>query len=457
MREADYSEARRFVDALYDYDTLTFQTASKTKNLIKPSYRSGTLDEHWEWLQEQNKLGANIYIMVNEGDGHGRRLRNVKSVTSFLVDLDGAPLDPVLDSDVKPHIITETSSGRFQGIWRIEPIPVTTGTRYEIDDLYKRVHEGLATKFNADPAVKSLSHVCRLPGFVNHNHEPFVVRLRNAFGSPILEIQRFIETLRIDLTASRERFRQLPDCEGLAVETTVTGEPILEGMRNESLLRICFKLAYQDVLGNDLVRNALMINAARCTPPLEDYEVISLAEKVIRRYDRFTDDLLVTKIRDCNSGLRVHNGHFYRYDPQTRQHRMVELVALRNKIFLDSRGTANDRRIKAVLSALADETSLCEDLDNPEKRFIHERIVTGGKGVLRVIYDKYKSWCEDRRIRPVTQAALRKEIENLYPGTYRGNIRIGKTRHHGFLGLSIQEPISQSGSIFEWENQENSR
>jgi hypothetical protein len=450
MREADYSEARRFVDALYDYGTLTFQTASKTKNLIKPSYRSGTLDEHWEWLQEQNRLGANIYIMVNEGDGHGRRLRNVKSVASFLVDLDGAPLDPVLESDVKPHIITETSSGRFQGIWRIEPIPVTMDTRYEIDDLYKRVHEGLATKFNADPAVKSLSHVCRLPGFVNHNHEPFVVRLRNAFGSPILEIQRFIETLRIDLTASRERFQRLPDCEGIVVETTVTGEPIFEGMRNELLLRICFKLAYQDVLGNDLVRNALMINAARCRPPLEDDEVISLAEKVTRRYERFTDDLLVTKIRERNSGLRVHNGHFYRYDPQTRQHRMVELVALRNKIFLDSRGTANDRRIKEILNSLADQVPYCANLDNPEKRFIDECITVGGKAVLRALYVLYKSWCERKRIQPVSQSCLRKEIEKAYPGTFRKDVRMGQTRHRGFLGISAVPITDGHESIFQY-------
>ncbi len=437
--EPIYSEAREFIESLYDHETLTFQTASKAQGLIQPSYRHGTLDTHWEWLAEQNAAGANIYIMVNEGDGKGRKLRNVRAVTSVLVDLDGVPLEPVLDCHLKPHVITETSSGRFQGIWRIQRIPVTRNSRYDLDNMYKRLHSGIAAKFNADPSIKALSHVCRLPGFINHNHEPFVARLYQTFPSPKLAMEEFVDYLAVDLTQPAvQQYSPFTDGKGILVDVT-SGDPIPKSLRNETLLRICFRLAYQDILGDDLIRHALEINAARCVPPLNDGEVIKLARKVTRHFAKCTDELILSKIRDRNTGLRIHNGHFYRYDPTTRQYRMVELVALRNRIFRESQFTANDRRIKQVLAALLEETRLCEDLDNPERRFIHERIVKGGKAVLRLIYGEYKSWCERRNIRPATQAALRKEIESLYPGTYRRDIRAGRTKHHGFLGLSIRE------------------
>jgi hypothetical protein len=447
-----YSEARAFIESLHDHDTLTFQTASKVKGTIKPTFRHGTLDKHWDWLSEQNTQGANIYIMCNEGDGKGRRLRNVRAVTSVLVDLDGAPLDPVLATVLKPHVITETSSGRFQGIWRIQRIPVTRNSRYDLDNMYKRLHAGIAAKFDADPSIKALSHVCRLPGFINHNHHPFIARLFQTFPSPQLPMEELVDCLAVNLTQPTvQPYRPLTDGNGVLVDVTA-GDPILKSLRNETLLRICSRLAYQDILGDDLVRDALAINVARCVPPLGEDEVIKLARKVTLHFAKFTDELILSKLRDRNTGLRVHAGHFYRYDPASGQYRMIELVALRNMIFRESHFTANDRRIKQVLEALADETRLCEDLDNPERRFIRERIVKGGKAVLRAVYGEYRSWCKPLRIRPATQAALRKEIEDLHPGTYRRYVRVGKTRHHGFLGLSIREPSPASKAIFSTQD-----
>ena len=120
--EPNYSDAKLFVETLYEHETLTFQTASKNED-IKPRFKHGTLDQHWDWLVNQNALGANVYIMVNEGDGKGRRLHNVKAIISTLVDQDGGPIDPVLSCDLKPNIITETSEGRHQGLWRVRRTP----------------------------------------------------------------------------------------------------------------------------------------------------------------------------------------------------------------------------------------------------------------------------------------------------------------------------------------------
>jgi hypothetical protein len=219
-----------------------------------------------------------------------------------------------------------------------------------------------------------------------------------------------------------------------------TGDPIPYRLRNEILLRICFRLAYEDVLGRDLIQKALNINSARCSPPLADNEVIRLARKVSRYFSSVTDDQLVERIRERNSGLRIHNGQFYRYDSAAGQHRMMELRALRNSIYLESKRTANDRRIKEVIQKLADSTKPCENLDNPEKRFIKECLTVGGKAVLREVYTLYEKWCMPKMIKPVCQSSLRKEIEEVYPATYRKSIRFGKKFHRLIFYSAPKKP-----------------
>ena len=250
-----------------------------------------------------------------------------------------------------------------------------------------------------------------------------------------------MESLSLDLTQATysNDYRPLTDGNNVSIDNEfAAGRPIPYHFRNETLLRILFRLAYKDILGDELIHQALKINSARCNPPLGDNEAIGLAKKVMRFFSSVTDDRLVERIRECNSGLRMHNGQFYRYDSPTGQYRMIELRALRNSIYLESKWTANDRRIKEVLRKLADNTKLCENLDNPERRFIKEYLTVGGKSVLREIYTLYENWCVPKMIKPVSQSSLRKEIEDVHPGTYRKSIRVGQKFHRGFHGISIR-------------------
>lgn len=49
--------------------------------------------------------GAGAFVMVDEGgDGKGRYASNVTRVRAHFVDLDGAPIEPVLAA-VRPHIV----------------------------------------------------------------------------------------------------------------------------------------------------------------------------------------------------------------------------------------------------------------------------------------------------------------------------------------------------------------
>ena len=56
----------------------------------------GTLAEHAETLAGLNARGAGVFVMVNEGDSKGRKATNVQRVRALFVDLDGAPLEPVI-------------------------------------------------------------------------------------------------------------------------------------------------------------------------------------------------------------------------------------------------------------------------------------------------------------------------------------------------------------------------
>ena len=177
--ESDLEEAISFLDLLEPNGQFTFQTfhdkkdAPQKSSLIRVLH--GTLDEHSTTLVLLNQQGAGIFVMVNEGDGtvHAgnktcRTAKNVIRVRAAFVDLDGAPLAPVLKAKVMPSIIVESSTGRWHAYWPVHDFPL---------DQFKPVQIALAAKFAGDPTVNDLCRVMRLPGFLHQKNEPFMTRL----------------------------------------------------------------------------------------------------------------------------------------------------------------------------------------------------------------------------------------------------------------------------------------
>ena len=80
----------------------------------------GSLDEHAETLIELNRQGAAVCVTMNETDFRGTKKGNIKRVRALVADLDGAPLDPARDCRLRPHIIVETSPGRYHVYWLVE-------------------------------------------------------------------------------------------------------------------------------------------------------------------------------------------------------------------------------------------------------------------------------------------------------------------------------------------------
>jgi hypothetical protein len=175
----DVVEAHRFLDLIAPDEDVTFHTFPDPE--ILKSKRSlnrvlhGRLHDHQEELARLNDDGAGIFFMVNAGDGtvhEGektfRTSKNVVRVRANFIDLDGSPLDPVLACPVPPSIVVCSSPGRWHAYWLING---------EELDQFRPIQEQLITRFKADPSVKDLPRVMRLPGYLHRKHEPFRVHI----------------------------------------------------------------------------------------------------------------------------------------------------------------------------------------------------------------------------------------------------------------------------------------
>jgi AAA domain/RepB DNA-primase from phage plasmid len=213
--EPDRSEAALFLDVLDpSTDRFTFQTFDdvvarreerkrkhaetnkqrkakglKPRGLYDPYAHiiHGTLDERWKRLCELNAEGAGIFVTVNQTDFEGRSNDKIARLRARFVDLDGAPIEPVLQHDPPPRIVIESSPGKFQAYWptvgdaetpALDPkeaqskwVDVNPGARFKAQQI------ALAERFGSDPSVSDLARVMRLPGFIHRKATPFRSRI----------------------------------------------------------------------------------------------------------------------------------------------------------------------------------------------------------------------------------------------------------------------------------------
>ncbi len=180
----DFDLAQRFLNALDPNGKFTFQTFDddqdrKDKSLTRQF--NGTLREYFDQLSGLQEKGAGIFVTINQTDLKGRKAENVVAVRAIYVDLDGAPIEPVLEHNCEPHIIVESSEGRWHAYWRII---------LNKDD-FTPAQKALIKAFDGDKSVIDLPRVMRLPGFFHQKIKdgvkspPFMTRLEQVveFGS----------------------------------------------------------------------------------------------------------------------------------------------------------------------------------------------------------------------------------------------------------------------------------
>lgn len=173
--DADIAQA--FIKMLTPDEIVTFQTfddnkVRKNRGLARVFH--GTLNQYVHDLTQLQELGAGIFVMINQGDGiiHPsnktcRTKSNVIRVRSLFADLDGSPLNPLLECS-KPNIIVESSPGKWHCYYLTDDCPLSE---------FKLRQQQIAQKFNSDPKVCDLPRVMRLPGFFHQKDTVFMSRI----------------------------------------------------------------------------------------------------------------------------------------------------------------------------------------------------------------------------------------------------------------------------------------
>lgn len=175
----DLTDAKRFLSLLdpvatkFEFLTLDDDRERDAASLRQPLY--GTLEQHADEMQWLNNKGAGVFVTINETNGKGRKTEDIKRVRAAFVDLDGAPLLPVQQCRQPPHIINETSPGRFHPYWLVDHIPLQD---------FSAVQKSLIQFFDADPAIHDLPRVMRLPSFYHRKRNPFLIRIISTHDAP---------------------------------------------------------------------------------------------------------------------------------------------------------------------------------------------------------------------------------------------------------------------------------
>lgn len=166
------SETREFLDALTlpDEKVLTWQTVDDKGegNGALIHLFDDTFEDALPKLRSWNEQGAGVFVSLNRTDGGGRKGENIVAIRAVCADLDGSPLEPVHECALKPHLVVESSPGRYHLYWLVDDLPM---------DRFVGVMYAIAKRFDGDPAIAKLTHCARLPGFYHNKGERFRTKL----------------------------------------------------------------------------------------------------------------------------------------------------------------------------------------------------------------------------------------------------------------------------------------
>ncbi|WP_064013732.1 DNA-primase RepB domain-containing protein [Deinococcus puniceus] len=211
----------------------TFQTIddrnTKDGRVPKRRWMSG-IHHDTSRLLALNEQGAGVFLMINQGDGLGRKNENVTHIRAFFADFDGQPLPE--SWPLEPSLIVATSPGKFHVYWILpQPIPVLPSAQWN------GLQKSLALRVGSCPDdCQGLNRTMRVPGSWHRKNEPFLCQMTEqtdnryelsqiiaAFGNPSVKLKE----LKPGRVAPKDLVGQL-----------AAAEP---GQRNTTLNRVAFE------------------------------------------------------------------------------------------------------------------------------------------------------------------------------------------------------------------------
>jgi putative DNA primase/helicase len=262
---ADLGEAERFLRILAPDGQVTFQTFDDNprKDAGLAKIRHGTLTDNAQALTTLNNAGAGVFVMVNEGDGKGRKAANVVRVCALFGDLDGAPLEPVLAVTPKPQIIVESSPGKWHAYWLVSDCHT---------DHFAGLQKAIAQRFDSDPKVHDLPRVMRLPGFLHRKDNPFKTRIHQINQAAPYPTAEVVAGLGLTTLKKTQATKPL----------ITDGECITEGGRDNALMSRAGTMREKGFDADEILAALKVVNQKRCVPPLSDAEVLRIAKSAGR-------------------------------------------------------------------------------------------------------------------------------------------------------------------------------
>lgn len=260
-------EAQAFLDCFPG--AITFQVFDDTK--VNPKLArilSGPLSQHADTLADLNEQGGGVYFAVNEQAGDGRNAGSTKHVRALFADLDGAPLRPVRDFFIKPHLIVESSPGKYHAYWLVRNCPLAA---------FREAQKAIARRFGSDPKVHDLPRVLRVPGFQHRKGEPFQVRVIEQSEHEPYQFQRLAKAFKPEPKQEQPTYSGTTD----QASRDWSARGVAEGARNSTLFkRACAARAkgksFSQILSELLADNAV------CSPPLPPAEIQIIVQQSMK-------------------------------------------------------------------------------------------------------------------------------------------------------------------------------
>lgn len=272
--EPDIDMFDRFFEYIATEENVAFRTFSDAENGHPgPKKFYGQPLDFVNRLSHENAQGAGVFWVVNPTDGKDQKDANIVGVRSLFLDLDGAPLDPVLREEALPHVIIETSPGKHHAYYLITAgFPTTEFSRYQ---------KALALRFQGDIAVNNLSRVMRVPGFyhVKNRNTPFQSRIVSMREEVPYVPQELASALRLDF--SKIENYSSPTNRHLCVVPGKNDDGIIKNhTRNVTLFSRGARFRNAGADYDDLLAWLIKTNETKCETPLPQKEIETIARQL---------------------------------------------------------------------------------------------------------------------------------------------------------------------------------
>jgi hypothetical protein len=260
----------------------TFQVFSDKKG-NKPYISkviSGTLKEAQSQLFGLNKLGVGIYVTINKTDRKGRKTENIIKVRALFADLDGSPLAPILKAKPEPHMIIESSKGKYHAYWLVDDCPL---------DKFSMYQKAIARKFDSDPKVCDLPRVMRLPGFYHCKGNPYPTTIMHHNHCSPYFLKEIEEGLGLELKQDKKvNIKSSSSASKSTNKTSVdsinnSNIKFTDGRRNDDLFKVACAMKGRGESYENIKLELLSLNQ-NCEPSLTRAEVLEIVDNVWGRY-----------------------------------------------------------------------------------------------------------------------------------------------------------------------------